>query len=238
MLNVTLIPVLEDNYTYIIRSGDAVAVIDPGEAAPVIRYCEDNNLRPAIIFNTHHHWDHIDGNDEIAQKYKAEIIAPEKDRYRISNMGNGLNHGDTVQFGDTSFQAIETVGHTKNHICFWFTQDKILFSGDTLFSMGCGRCFEGTAEDLFEAFKFFNTLPDDTEIYCGHEYTLSNGKFCLSIEPDNQDLKSRMAQVEKLREENHPTIPTTIGLEKKTNVFMRAKKADEFIRYRKLKDNF
>lgn len=149
MLNVTLIPILEDNYSYIIQSDDAVAIIDPGEALPLIQYCEENNLKPSIIYNTHHHWDHIDGNQEIVDKYNTQIIGPEKDRYRISNMGHGLTHHQDIQFGNTYFKVIETIGHTKNHLCFWFENDKVLFSGDTLFAMGCGRCFEGTPSQLF-----------------------------------------------------------------------------------------
>lgn len=238
MLTVKLIPILDDNYTYVIQSVDDIAVIDPGTSAEVIAYCEEHGLTPTIIFNTHHHGDHIEGNAAIAQKYNAKIIGPDKDTDRIPNMSQGMNDGDVIKFGDTFFEVIETVGHTKNHLCFWFKHDKVLFSGDTLFAMGCGRCFEGAPEDMFKAFEIFNTMPEDTKIYCGHEYTVSNAKFCLSVEPENTDLIERMSKIENLRASNKPTIPSNIGIEKKTNIFMRAKNASEFAHYRTLKDNF
>ena len=133
---------------------------------------------------------------------------------------------------------METPGHTSGHICLWLPKSAVLFSGDTLFAMGCGKTFEGTAEQLFNAFERFKSLSDETKIYCGHEYTQNNAEFCLSIEPDNPDLIKRIEDVANLRKKNRPTIPTTIELEKKTNVFMRAGNAAQFAQYRKLKDNF
>lgn len=237
MLNVTLVPILEDNYTYILQSGGDVAIVDPGEAAPVIQKLEELGVKPSIIYNTHHHWDHVNGNKEIKQKYNCTIIGPKKDKDRIPEMDQGINDGDPISFGDESIEVIETVGHTKNHLCFHFPESKNLFCGDTLFSMGCGRLFEGNAEDMFKAFEELKKLPDDTKIYCGHEYTQSNGEFCLSVDADNSDLQTRMREVRELRENNKPTIPSTIGLEKKTNIFMRTKDAQEFKKYRDLKDN-
>lgn len=238
MLNVTLIPVLSDNYAYILQSGSDVAVVDAGESAPVIAYLDDQGLSPSVIFNTHHHHDHIGGNRELKKKYGAKIIAPEKDRHRIADIDEGVSEGHKLTFGDEEIEIMETPGHTTGHIVLWFPKSHILFSGDTLFAMGCGRTFEGTAEQLFNAFERFKQLPDDTKIYCGHEYTESNGKFCLSVDPDNQDLIERMQRVRKTRSQQKPTIPTTIELEKKTNAFMRAKNADEFAKLRILKDKF
>ena len=236
MLEVTLVPILEDNYAYIMQSGNDVAVLDVGEAKPVIVKLEEMGLTPTIIFNTHHHWDHVNGNTEIKKKYNATIIGPEKDKHRIPDIDKGLKDGDVLNFGDETIQITETPAHTSGHICFFFPQSKVLFSGDTLFAMGCGRLFEGTAEELFSAFDYFKTLPDDTKIYCGHEYTQSNGDFCLGIEPENTDLIERMEEVRLLRTQNTPTIPSTIELEKKTNVFLRAQNVETLKKYRQLKN--
>lgn len=238
MLEVTLVPVLSDNYAYIIQSGNDIAVIDPGDAKPIISILEEKNLKPSILINTHHHHDHIAGNEVIKNKYNLKIIGPEKDRHRIPEIDQGLNEGDQLSFGDETTEIIETPGHTAGHICLWLPESKALFSGDTVFSMGCGRLFEGTPEQMFQSFEKIKKLPAETKIYCGHEYTQDNGTFCLSIQPDNQDLIDRMEEVKTLREKNRPTIPSTIELELKTNVFMQAKSAEEFKKYRELKDNF
>ena len=238
MLNVTLVPILEDNYAYIIQSGERCAVIDPGEAKPIITALEESGLSPQVVLNTHHHGDHVAGNQNIKRNYACKVIGPEKDRDRIPGMDIGINDKDTFSFGDEKMEVIETPGHTAHHLCLYFPNSQVLFSGDTLFSMGCGRLFEGTAEQMFQSFEKFKSLPDETKIYCGHEYTLDNGKFCLSIEPDNPDLIERIKEVESLRSDHKPTIPSTIGLEKKTNVFMRAETPEEFKKYRELKDQF
>lgn len=238
MLDVTLIPVLNDNYAYILRSGNDIAVVDPGEAEPLIQYLEENNLKPSIIFNTHHHTDHIAGNEAIKEKYGCNILAPEKDKHRISGIDETLQEGDELKFGDENLHIMETPGHTSGHICLWFPDSRVLFSGDTMFAMGCGRAFEGTSEQLFHAFERFKRMPEDTKIYCGHEYTLSNGEFCLSVDPDNIDLQHRMIEVTEMRKAGTPTIPSTIGLEKKTNAFMRAQTPEEFKKHRDSKDKF
>ena len=236
MLEVTLVPILQDNYAYILQSGNDVAVLDPGDAAPVIDKLNELNLTPTTIFITHHHWDHVDGIRNIKEKYNCTVIAPETDKDRIPLMDKGINEESNLSFGGENIEIIETPGHTKNHICLHFPKSHILFSGDTLFAMGCGRLFEGSAEDMFKAFEKLKKLPDSTQIYCGHEYTQSNGEFCLTIEPTNPDLVDRMQDVASLRAQNKPTIPTTLGLEKKTNIFMRAKDANEFKKFRDLKD--
>ena len=238
MLDVTLVPVLNDNYAYILQSGSAVAVLDPGEADPVIHKLEELGLTPSIIFNTHHHYDHIDGNKKIREKYNAEIIAPKKEQSRIENISRGVEEGDTINFGDEAITVLETPGHTSGHVCFWFKGNKVLFSGDTLFAMGCGRLFEGTAEQMFQNFKRFNDMPDETAIYCGHEYTQDNGRFCLSVDPDNPALIKRMKEIETIRNNKQPTLPSLMGEEKKTNIFMKAQSAQEFAKFRQLKDKF
>ena len=237
MLNVTLIPILEDNYTYIIQSGDDVGIIDPGDAKPIINKLEELDLTPNYIFNTHHHWDHVNGNKKIKDKYNCRLVAPQEEQDKIKDIDIGLSHGEMFQFGDETIEAIKVSGHTNGHICFYFHNSKILFSGDALFSMGCGRLFEGSAADLFEGFQHLKKLPDDTQIYCGHEYTLTNANFCLSVEPDNMDIISRTEEIKSLRSAQKPTIPTTIELEKQTNLFFRAKTAQDLKVLRDLKDS-
>ncbi len=238
MLTVTLVPILEDNYAYIIQSQDSIAIIDPGESKAIINALEKLNITPSFILNTHHHWDHVNGNKQIKEKYNVEIIGPESERKSIPELDTGLKNGDIFNFGDETVEVIETQGHTLGHICFYFKNSKILFSGDTLFSLGCGRLFEGTAEQSFNSFKKLKALPDDTKIYCGHEYTLENAEFCLSVDPDNQHLIKRIKEIENLRTNNKPTLPVTLEQEKKTNIFLKAKNAEEFKKFRELKDNF
>ncbi len=221
MLNVTIIPILDDNYAYIIKSGNQIAVLDPGEAAPIIEKLEELNLTPDIIFTTHHHGDHVNGCNTLIEKYGCDYF----DR-------------STEKFGDDPVQIIATPGHTKDHVCFYFPDSKIAFTADTIFSMGCGRMLEGTAEEFFDSIQKIKALPDDTLLYCGHEYTQANGAFCLSVDADNAALQSRMDEVKQQRASNKPTIPTTLQMEKETNIFMKAKTVEEFAKYRRLKDSF
>ncbi len=221
MLKVTLVPILEDNYAYILQSGNQVGVLDAGDAAPIIEKLEELNLTPDTLFVTHHHWDHVNGNPKLIEKYSCK---------KLSNT-------DT-KFGNEIIEIIPTPGHTKDHVCFYFPDSHIIFTADTIFSMGCGRMFEGTAEEYFNSIQKIKALPDETLIYCGHEYTAENAAFCLSVDPDNQALQSRMKEVQQLRCEDKPTIPTSLKQEKQTNIFMRAQTINEFAQYRKLKDNF
>lgn len=237
MLNVTLIPILDDNYCYLIQSGEHIGLVDVGEAEPVISYLTTNNITPTHLFSTHHHGDHINGVEAIKEKYNVRHIAAKKDEHRIPQIDQTVLEGDAIEFGKERFKVIETNGHTLNHINFYGENSKTLFSGDTLFVMGCGRLFEGTHAQMFEAFKKLKALPDETKVYCGHEYTLTNAEFCTSVELDNQDIINRLEQVRTLRNENKPTIPTTLAEEKKTNVFMRANDVATFKKYRDLKDN-
>ncbi|MEM7617903.1 MAG: hydroxyacylglutathione hydrolase [Pseudomonadota bacterium] len=238
MLDVTLLPILQDNYAYIIQSAGKTAIIDPGEAGPIIGYLEQQNITPDFIINTHHHWDHTDGNKEISERYNLQIVAPVKEKNKIGRIDIELKDGDVFEFGDTSFKAIETPGHTQGHLCLTFEQDNILFSGDMIFAMGCGRPFEGNAEDLFNSFQKLSHLSDETLIYCGHEYTQTNGNFSLSVEPENKAIQSRAAEVKELRAKGTPTIPTTMGLERKTNLFIRAKNLEEFKDLRNKRNNY
>ncbi len=236
MITVTIIPVLDDNYSYLIQSGSKTAIIDAGEAAPIIAHLDAHGLSLDYILNTHHHGDHVGGNDALKEKYNAPVIGPKAESHKIKTMDIGLAEHDSFEFGDETARIIETAGHTLGHICFYFPESAVLFSGDTLFSMGCGRLFEGTAAQMWDSLQKISALPDETMIYCGHEYTASNAKFGLSQEPNNQDLKNRMNEVQNLRAQNMPTIPVSLAIEKKTNVFLKAKNAAHFAELRSLKD--
>jgi hydroxyacylglutathione hydrolase len=236
MLDVTILPILNDNYAYILHSKDEVAVLDPGDAAPIIKYLEQHNWVPNYIFNTHHHGDHVAGNNEIKQKYNCRVVGPAEEKDKIKTLDVGLSHGEFFNFGGETIQVIKTAGHTNGHISFYFQSSNTLFCGDALFAMGCGRLFEGTPKDMFKGFQHIKRLPLDCKIYCGHEYTLTNAKFCLSIEPDNTDLIQRYKEVENLRRQKQPTIPTTLEQELKTNLFLMAETADALGKIRALKD--
>ncbi|MGB1076954.1 MAG: hydroxyacylglutathione hydrolase [Bdellovibrionales bacterium] len=247
-MNVNLIPIYEDNYVFHFVTDDGISVVvDPGDADPVIQYLDANNLTLQVILHTHHHWDHINGDQKLQEKYNCEIWGPEYEIMRIPNMNVLLEDQQTYTLGTQSFKVIHTPGHTRGHICIYFENDKTLFAGDTLFSLGCGRLFEGTPEEMWASLKVLRALPDDTKIYCAHEYTLSNAKFLQSIEPNSP-------QINKLLEhaKNTPTIPTSIAFEKAYNPFLRADDKDfqetlrmehasseeVFAHIRKLKDDF
>ncbi len=236
-MQIELIPLLKDNYAYLlIDESGKTAVVDPSVAAPVQEALEAKGLTLDYILNTHHHWDHTGGNPGLKKKYGCEIAGPKADAHRIEDMDIRLSEGDIFALGDSKAQILETPGHTTGHICLYFAEDKALFCGDTLFAMGCGRLFEGTAEMMWTSLSKIMALPDDTRIYCGHEYTQDNGSFCLNIEPDNAELKARMEDVKAARAAGKPTIPSLLSLEKQTNVFLRAGSATRFGEIRTLKD--
>lgn len=239
MIHIDIIPILEDNYCYIIRTSDGkTAVIDAGEAKPVMDFLDKNNLHPDQIISTHHHWDHVNGNLALHEHYGAPVIVPEIDSAKIKTYDRVLKDGDTLTIGNAQAKIIGTPGHTMGAICLYFEQDKILFTGDTLFSMGCGRLFEGTAQDMFASFQKISVLPDETQIYCGHDYTLANGSFALSLHPDDPHIQNRMAQARHLRDNGRPTLPVSLGEEKKTNPFLQAKSAEEFAALREKRNHF
>lgn len=238
MLDITLIPVLKDNYAYLIQSDGVCGIVDPGESKPVINACNALGLRPKFIFNTHHHWDHIAGNNDIKRTFSSLLVAPMQEKERIPDIDILVESKSQFLFGNEKIEIIKTPGHTRGHVCFFFPESKVLFCGDTLFSGGCGRIFEGSPEQMFSSLIIISSLPEETKIFCGHEYTLKNLEFCQSIEPDNQDILNRLNTVIALRAEELPTLPTTLEIEKKTNVFLRQKNADDFARIRNLKDNF
>lgn len=234
-----IIPILKDNYAYLLRFDNGqIAIIDPGEAQPIIDHLDKNDLTLDLIINTHHHDDHTAGNQALKDRYNCPLVAPEREADKIGGVDLGLSKDSPFTFGAEIFEILETPGHTLGHICLYNAKAGVLFSGDTLFSLGCSRLFEGDASMMWESLQKLASLPPETLVYCGHEYTLGNAAFCLSIEPDNNDLLARINDVKHLREQNRPSIPVTLASELKTNVFLRAKNAAEFAALRKLKDNF
>ncbi len=238
-MKIEIIPIFDDNYCYLLQSDCGVnSVIDAGQAQPVIDILRKRNITLDFIISTHHHWDHVNGNMELKNMYGAQIIAPHKEALYIDGVDIAIKDGDIFDLGGEVMRAIETAGHTLGSTCFYFKDSHALFTGDTVFSMGCGRIFEGTAQDMFASFQKIMALPDDTLIYPAHEYTRGNAGFCLSQDRDNQDLRQRIQEVKALRAQGRPSIPVSLAIEKKTNIFMKAKTAQEFAELRKKKDNF
>jgi hydroxyacylglutathione hydrolase len=254
MLEIITLPVLTDNYIYLVH--DAVsretAAVDPALAQPVLDILEKNGWQLTYIWNTHHHSDHVGGNIQIKQKTGCKIIAAQADWDRIPGIDQGVNEGYAISLGSHKANVIATPGHTRAHIVYHFAEDNLLFCGDTLFVMGCGRLFEGTAEQLWHSLQKLKALPKSTKVYCTHEYTQTNGRFALTVEPENQQLQQRMIEVNRLRTNNQPTVPTTIAEELATNPFFRedsvdlqktigissGKSVEIFAKVRRLKDGF
>lgn len=240
MLQVIQFPVLQDNYTFLIHNKESgqTAVVDPAVASEVLEKLSKLGLKLDYIINTHHHNDHIGGNAELKQKTGAKIIAYQGDTHRIPDIDIKVEDGDRINICDEAAEIMLLRGHTLGHIAYYFSKSGVLFCGDTLFSLGCGRLFEGSYEQMFGSLQKLAALPPQTLVYCAHEYTLANAKFAITIEPDNKNLQDRIKEVENLRKENKPTVPTTIGLELATNPFLRAKTVEEFAKIRKAKDSF
>ncbi|WP_373476423.1 hydroxyacylglutathione hydrolase [Sphingorhabdus sp.] len=237
-LEIIRIPVLSDNYVWLVHepvSGETM-VVDPAVAAPVLEKAQERGWKISQIWNTHWHPDHTGGNAEIKQATGCTITGPAAEAARIPTLDVHVKGGDMVRLGDVAAIVLDVPAHTAGHIAFHFAEDKAAFVGDTLFAMGCGRLFEGTAEQMFANMRALEALGDDTAIYCAHEYTLSNGRFALNVEPDNKALVQRMAEVVALRDQGKPTVPTTIALEKATNPFMRAVSVAELAARRAAKD--
>ncbi|MBB4211736.1 hydroxyacylglutathione hydrolase [Rhodothalassium salexigens DSM 2132] len=219
-----LVPALNDNYVYLVRDPDTgtVAVVDPGEAAPVIAALDARGWRPSIVFNTHHHPDHVGGNQALKDRYGARVVGPAADAHRIATLDEPVADGDPVRVGAIAGRVVETPGHTSGHIALVFEDARALFCGDTLFALGCGRLFEGTPEQMWASLSRFADLPDDMAVCCAHEYTAANARFALTVEPDNAALRTRAAEVAAAAEAGRPTVPSTLGAERATNPFLRA----------------
>jgi hydroxyacylglutathione hydrolase len=215
---------LTDNFGYLVHDSEsgATASIDAPEAGPIIKVLEREGWKLTDILITHHHGDHVGGVAELKQRYACRVVAPHDKTTRIAHADLRVGNGDVVKVGNLLGRVLETPGHTLDHIAYVFDTDKALFAADTLFSIGCGRVFEGNHPMMWDSLLKLRALPDDFKLYCGHEYTASNVKFALTIEPDNPALQARAAEVAKLRADNKPTIPALLGEEKKANVFLRA----------------
>lgn len=212
-----------DNYAVLIRDEEAnvTASIDAPDADAILKRLNDNGWQLTHLLITHHHADHTGGNLALKEATGCKIIGPKAEAERIPGIDEIVGEGDTFDFGAFEVRVLETPGHTVGHIAYWIPDARVAFVGDTLFAMGSGRIFEGNAELMWESLEKIAKLPPDTEIYCGHEYTLANAKFALTIEPDNQALQNRVKQVEDLRAANQPTLPTRVDLELETNPFLR-----------------
>ena len=239
-MNVEIIKCLQDNYSYLLidNKSKKACVIDPGEAYPIMNYIEKNQINLKYILNTHHHSDHIGGNLFLKEKYNCQIIGFEGDKNRIPKIDILLK--DNEIWKDDSFEAkiFHLPGHTLGHIAFYFYKEKKIFTGDTLFSLGCGRIFEGTYSQMFNSLNKIKKLPLDTEIYCGHEYTLQNSKFCLKYDTKNLNLKKKVIQIQDKLKKKIPTVPTSLYEEMQCNIFLKAKDLESFSKLRDLKDNF
>jgi len=239
-MKVEIIKCLQDNYTYIIinEKNNYACIVDPGEAEPVIDFIKKKNIKLKFILNTHHHYDHIGGNNDLKKKYKAKIVGFKDDKHRIPNIDILVENNQIWKGENFESKIIHIPGHTTGHICFYFSKEKMIFTGDTLFSLGCGRIFEGTYKQMYSSLNKLKTLPTSTKIYCGHEYTLNNSMFCLKHDKNNKNLGKKVLEINDKLKKNLPTIPSTIGEELACNIFLRAKNLEDFSKLRDLKDNF
>ena len=239
-MRIEIISCLQDNYSYLIidETNNNACVVDPSEAKPIINFLENKDLKLKYILNTHHHFDHIGGNKELKRKYKSIVIGYKNDAHRIPEIDILVEDGQIWKKDNFEAKIFHIPGHTSGHICFHFYKDNFLFTGDTLFSLGCGRLFEGTYKDMFDSLNKIKSLPENTNIFCGHEYTLQNSKFCIKYDPDNLALKNKIVDIEKKLKNNLPTVPSILKDEINCNIFLKAKDLESFSKLRDLKDNF
>ena len=254
MLDIIIISCLSDNYSYLVRDKktNLVGVVDPSDFGQVDKEISKTYKKLDFILNTHHHNDHVDGNINLKKKYNSKVICSSYEGEKIP--GADIKKGDDEKFilGETDFKVIHIPGHTLGHIAFYSEKAGVIFTGDTLFSLGCGRIFEGTFEQMFNSLEKIKKLKKNTMIYCGHEYTNSNGKFCISIDKDNENLKKRIQEVKNKNQKKIPTLPISLGNELETNIFLRyddkkiknnlnmnnGSKLEVFKKLRNLKDKF
>ena len=223
MLEIQTIPVLSDNYSYVLHDTGSgkTAVVDPPETGPIEAALSASGFGIDWIVITHHHMDHIAAVPALKEKYGCQAVGPSADEHRIPGLDLLVGEGDRFQLGEAEAQVFDTPGHTTGHITYWFEDDRALFCADTLFALGCGRVFEGTMEQMWESLAKLRDLPDDAIVHCGHEYTLSNAHFAVTVDPDNEELMERVAGIEELRRNDKPTVPSNLGVEKRTNPFLR-----------------
>jgi len=254
-MEIIQLPVLTDNYIYVLTCKETgmTGVVDPASADPVIAYLVTQGKKLDCIFNTHHHGDHIGGNKKLLERYPdCEIIAPKSETKRIPDIDVPVIEGDSLRLGTCRVKVLGVPGHTTGHVAYWFEKQNALFCGDALFSLGCGRMFEGTPEQMWDSLKKIRSLPDETHIYCAHEYTEANAEFAVTIETTNPLLQRYQGKIQKMREKQEPTVPSVLAIEKVLNPFLRcdhpevkaavglenASAAEVFAEIRTRKDNF
>ena len=239
-MNIEIIKCLKDNYSYLIidEKTKSACVVDPSEAKPIINYIEKNKIYLKFILNTHHHYDHVGGNKDLKKKYNAKVIGFEGDKDRIPEIDICLKDRESWKNKNFEFKIFHIPGHTSGHICFNFFKEKLLFTGDTLFSLGCGRIFEGTYEQMFNSLQLIKSFSLETKIYCGHEYTLKNSDFCSVHDKENSKLNEKILSIKEKLNKGLPTIPSTLKEELETNIFLKCNSIENFTKLRDLKDNF
>ncbi len=227
-LDIHMFPCLSDNYGFLVHDSAtrATASIDTPEVGPIEAALKQKGWRLTHIMNTHHHFDHAGGNLELKKKWQCTIVGPRADADRIPGIDVQVGDGDVFTLGESKAKVFDVPGHTRGHIAYYFADAKVAFVGDTLFALGCGRLFEGTPQQMWTSLSKLAALPDDTRVYCAHEYTQSNARFALTVEPDNAALVRRAEEIEAARSRGEATVPTTIGLEKATNPFLRPTSRD------------
>ena len=228
MLEIYQIPCLQDNYGFLVHDPEtgATATIDTPEVAPINQALAAKGWRLTHILNTHHHFDHAGGNEELKARWNCQVVGAAIDAERIPGIDVALADGDTLTLGSKQARIIEVPGHTSGHIAYYFAADEVAFVGDTLFALGCGRLFEGTPQQMSESLAKIMALPDETTVYCAHEYTEANAAFAVTVEPANPALQKRVKEIQALRAAGKPTVPTSIGLERATNPFVRSDSAE------------
>ncbi len=240
MITAHAVPILSDNYAWLIRDSatGAVGIVDPAEPAAVAAAIDAAGGRLDFILLTHHHSDHVAGTDEIRGRYGARVVGAAADAHRLPKLDRALAEGDTVALGDSVADVIDTPGHTRGHIAFYFGNGGVLLCGDTLFSLGCGRLIEGTAAEMFSSLEKLKELPGGTLVCCGHEYTENNARFALSVDPGNAALAAYAAKVKAMRAAGQPTVPSRLADELACNPFLRAPDAARLAELRAAKDKF
>jgi len=239
-LEIAQFPCLNDNYGFLLHDTQSgqTASIDTPDGAAIAAKAEEMGWQLTHIFNTHHHFDHVGGNLFLKEKLGVEIVGPKADEKRIVGIDRAVSDGETFLFGAHDIHVIDTPGHTLGHCAYYVPDCQSVFVGDTMFALGCGRLFEGTPKQMFDSLAKLASLPDETQVYCAHEYTLSNGAFALSVDAENENLQDYMAEARQLRDQNLPTVPTTIAREKLANPFVRARSPEQLGEIRTAKDNF
>lgn len=240
MLTAQAVPILSDNYAWLLRDDatGATAIVDPADAGACIAALEAAGGRCDAVFITHHHDDHIAGVDEVRARFGCRVVGAAADAHRLPKLDQAVAEGDSVVLGDVTLSVIDTPGHTRGHIAYYAENGGVLLSADTLFSLGCGRLLEGTPAEMFGSLQKFAALPDDTLVCCGHEYTQSNARFARHVDPDNRALEARAAEVDRQRAAGAFTVPTRLGAERAENPFLRAPDVETLAKIRKQKDDF